>query len=412
MRVPTKVLLSCWLIIFLCAAASAQNLGYYKQAAKLVASDGASGDEFGVQISVDGNTLAVAAPGENSGVGAVYIFVKSNDGATQVAKLTASDGVAQENFGSSVSISGNTIVIGSADHSVGSNQSQGAAYVFVEPPSGWANMTQTAELTASDGAANDLFGSGIAIRGNTLVVGAPGATVGSNSEQGAAYVFVEPAGGWQNMLQTAKLTASNGAAQNALGASVSISSNALVAAAPGGNDGHGAAYVFVEPEGGWANMTQTAELTASAHAAFQAIALSGNTVVAGAPYTPGFGTQTGEALVYVRPSNGWKSTSTPNAVLTASNAVDGDELGLSVSVNRNVVAAGAPNAAGTGAAYVFVEPLSGWANMTETSEVTPSGGKSGDFFGRSVANLETTVLAGSPLNEGEGAVYAFVYVSR
>ena len=91
---------------------------------------------------------------------------------------------------------------------------QGAAYVFTEPGSGWANMTQTAKLTASDGAADDRFGDSVSISGNTVVVGAPNATVGGNSGQGAAYVFTEPGSGWANMTQTAKLTASDGAADD------------------------------------------------------------------------------------------------------------------------------------------------------------------------------------------------------
>ena len=78
---------------------------------------------------------------------------------------------ANDYFGSSVSISGNTVVVGAPDDTVGSNNQQGAAYVFTEPGSGWANMTQTAKLTASDGAAGDYFGHSVSISGNTVVVG-------------------------------------------------------------------------------------------------------------------------------------------------------------------------------------------------------------------------------------------------
>ena len=91
---------------------------------------------------------------------------------TQTAKLTASDGAASDEFGSSVSISGNTVVVGAPDATVGGNTQQGAAYVFTEPGSGWANMTQTAKLTASDGAADDWFRHSVSISGNTVVVGA------------------------------------------------------------------------------------------------------------------------------------------------------------------------------------------------------------------------------------------------
>ena len=102
---------------------------------------------------------------------------------TQTAKLTASDGAAYDDFGGSVSISGNTVVVGAWDANVGANSEQGAAYVFTQPAAGWANMTQTAKLTASDGAAGDFFGDAVSISGDTIVVGAENATVGGNTAQ-------------------------------------------------------------------------------------------------------------------------------------------------------------------------------------------------------------------------------------
>jgi len=115
---------------------------------------------------------------------------------TQTAELTASDGAANDYLGLPVAISGDTIVAGVPFHKVGSNSKQGAAYVFVMPSSGWATaphpMTQTAELTASDGAAGDDLGGSVAISGSTVVAGAGGHKVGSSAFQGAAYVFFAP----------------------------------------------------------------------------------------------------------------------------------------------------------------------------------------------------------------------------
>jgi thiosulfate/3-mercaptopyruvate sulfurtransferase len=83
--------------------------------------------------------------------------------------------------------------------------------VFERPASGWANATQEAILTASDGAAGDGMSS-VGISGDTIVAGAFGHDVGANRDQGAVYVFSKPAGGWHDMNQTAELTASDGAA--------------------------------------------------------------------------------------------------------------------------------------------------------------------------------------------------------
>jgi len=171
----------------------------------------------------------------------------------QQAKLTASDGAQFDALGTSVAISGATIVVGAPSATIGSNPGQGAAYVFVRPRSGWADGTQTAKLTASDGAASDNFGSSVAISGGTIVVGAPDATVGGNHDQGAAYVFAKPRSGWADATQTAKLTASDGASDNLLGVSVAISGGTIVAGAPDatvtGNPFQGATYVFSRSQG-------------------------------------------------------------------------------------------------------------------------------------------------------------------
>ena len=213
---------------------------------------------------------------------------------TQTAKLTASDGAADDWFGYSVSISGNTVVVGAPVATVGDNNSQGAAYVFTEPASGWADMTQTAKLTASDGAADDGFGFSVSISGNTVVVGAAGDAVDGNARRGRPTCSRSPPPVWT---QTAKLTASDGAADDGFGGGRGFdqrqhgggrSGNAAVS----GNGGEGAAYVFTEPASGWANMTQTAKLTASDGAAIatnsaKSVSISGNTVVVGAFYANG-----------------------------------------------------------------------------------------------------------------------------
>lgn len=303
------------------------------------------------------------------------VFDGTTDTLMQLAELTASDGGAEDFLGP-VGISGNTVVVGA----FGVNGKQGEAYIFVEPASGWTNMTETAKLTASDGLAGDGFGSSVAIDGNTVVIGAPGA----NGNQGAVYVFVEPANGWTNMMQTAKLTASNGVSGDQLGYSVSISNNTVVAGADSAASGAGAAYVFVKPVGGWTSATQRAELTASDGAVSDflgvSVAVSGSMVVAGAPNATHSGNNagTGAGYVFVRPSQGWANT-TETAKLTVSPAKDGQGLGSSVALSPTTAVLGAPDPLvyGPGAAYVFVKPTRGWVNMTQTARLTASGGRAG-----------------------------------
>jgi FG-GAP repeat len=267
------------------------------QAAELYASDGVRQGRFGYAVAVSGGTIVVGAPfntvGSTQYQGAAYVFSQRSGGwtnATQTAELTASDGAANDQFGSSVAVSGDTIVVGASNH----NSGRGAVYVFSQPSGGWTNATETVELTASDGAANNLFGRSVGVSGATIVVGAPFHAVGSNGQQGAVYVFSQPSSGWTNATQTAELTASDGAAFDHFGSSVAVSGGTVVAGAPlhavGSNSNQGAVYVFSQPSGGWTNATQTAELTASDGAANDyfgsSVAVSGGTLVAGAPSPP------------------------------------------------------------------------------------------------------------------------------
>jgi hypothetical protein len=371
--------------------------------AELTASDGAAGVGFGWSVAVSGDTVVAGAQcakvGTNTCQGAAYVFVKPASGwadATETARLTASDGAGGDQFGASVAISGNTIVVGSYVN----NSFQGAAYVFVRPASGWASATQTAKLTASDGVAGNRFGSSVAVSGDTIVVGAPSAWIGPAINQGAAYVFVKPASGWADGTQTAKLTASDGTYGDYMGWSVGVSGGTVVAGAPHtDNSLPGAVYVFAMPASGWADATQTAKLTASDGAASDAfgtaVSVSGDTVVAGAPAVfIGSNSNQGAAYVFAMPASGW-ANATQTAKLTASDGAVSDMLGSAVSVSGDTVLAGAPGARvgnNAGAAYVFEMPASGWANATEAAKLTASDSASGQL-GWSVAVSGSTAVA-------------------
>jgi uncharacterized protein (DUF2345 family) len=286
-------------------------------------------------------------------VGAAYPVIV--DPFIQEAKLSASDGVVGDQLGFSVAIWGNTVVAGDPMATIGGNPFQGAAYVFVEPGTGWANATETAKLTASDGAVSDGFGFSVAISGNTIVVGEP---TGS-AVAGVSYVFVKPGTGWAGSLhEAARLTPSDLAASN-FGFSVAISGSTVVAGAPVSSSSRGAVYVFVEPGTGWTgDLDETARLTASDGASLayfgSSVGISGDTVVAG---MPGSNANHGAAYVFAMPAAGWASTSTFDAKLTADDGVSHDVLGVSVAISGDTVVAGATGANGfRGAAYVFAGP--------------------------------------------------------
>jgi hypothetical protein len=372
----------------------------------------AQGKELSAHLEVQGKRLLLSVQT------AAAVYPLTVESWVQVAELSASDGAANDELGWSVAISGNTVVVGAPAHQVGSNPAQGAAYVFVEPETGWASMTQVAELTSSDGAANDAFGSSVAISGNTVVIGAPGANVGGYPYQGAAYVFVEPGGGWQNATETAKLTASDGTVDNIFGASVAIDGAAVVVGAPyvsvGSNLEQGAAYVFSEPVTGWGNMTQTARLTALDGAAGDifgvSVSINSGAIVVGASNATVDGNlNAGKAYVF-QPSGGWANT-TQTAELSASDAAADNYFGASVGISGNTVLVGAPSDF-AGAAYVFVEPAGGWANMTQTAELIDPAGPSLELLGSSVSISHGVAVVGAPLrttdtHATQGAVFVF-----
>jgi hypothetical protein len=405
--------------------------------AELTASDPSADAIFGnaTSLSADGTVLAIGAPqaiGPGSTFpGAVYVFIEPATGwattSTFAAKLHASDGGNADFLGESVAISadGNTIVAGAVfDSSTATTTGPGSAYVFIKPSTGWASETETAKLTASDrggsvpfGNVTNDFGGSAAINSNgtIIAIGATGATVsGSTAGPGAIYVFVEPNTGWATTTETAKLTAFGVADGSALGTVLSMSGDGSIIAAGAGNltvgsnAAQGAAFVFVEPATGWSTTSSfAAVLTASDGVAQDglasglAISSDGKTIVAGASAATFSGGSEGHgaAYVFVEPAAGW-TTATETAKLTASDGVTQDQFGTSTAASSDgsVIAIGANVATvvsgvpGPGAAYLFVEPATGWATTsTFADRMNSSDGQSGDFFG----SFERTSLSGN-----------------
>jgi uncharacterized protein (TIGR03437 family) len=241
----------------------------------------------GAFIALSGDTAVIGSPGDdvgnNQGQGSAYVFVRSGAAWLQQQRLFASDGAARDQFGSSVSVSGNYLVVGAIWKQVGSNYNQGAAYVFVRSGATWIGQQR---LTAPDGAPDDNFGRAVAINDGRVAVGATQADISGRSNQGAVYLFTRSGSTWT---QETKLTADDGLAGESFGASLSLSNFLLVGAPNARNgastrSGTGAAYVFASLTGPWA---QRAKLLASdgetGDGFGAAVAADGNTAVIGAP---------------------------------------------------------------------------------------------------------------------------------
>ena len=177
------------------------------QQAKVTADDGAAKDSLGFSIANNGDTVVVGAPeakiAANKEQGAAYVFVRTAGAWTQQQKLTANDGAAGDNFGWSVAVSGDTIVVGARNANVGDNDREGTAYVFVRSGGVWTQQAKlTSQLTngTDDGLSDEMFGTSVSIDGNSVVVGAPQATnpiaAAGSDLAGAAYVYLRTANTW------------------------------------------------------------------------------------------------------------------------------------------------------------------------------------------------------------------------
>jgi hypothetical protein len=278
----------------------------------------------------------------------------------QIATLSVSD----TNAGVlSLALTATYLVAGAFD----SGSNEGAAFIFAEPANGWQNATETAKLLPSDPVQEGGFGWSVAAYGPTVVVGSPTAGMG------AAYVYQEPAAGWVNATETAKLTTTDG--QGEVGYSIAVAGSVggdgsqVLLGAPT-NTPAGAAYVFQEPVGGWIDMTQTAELTDKGAKAGSelgwSVAMANNVAAAGAP---GDSPEPGYVAVFVKPQGGWADSFNPTAVLT-------DSAGVQIGYSIGITQAGSQIVACCGTsfrhhrvdlAYLFTEATTGWSNEAVAS---------------------------------------------
>ncbi|NOT63382.1 MAG: hypothetical protein HOP19_24495 [Acidobacteria bacterium] len=254
-------------------------------------------DQYGHSVALDGNTLLVGAwqAGELD-QGTVYVYIRVENSWWLQATLTAPYGAADDRFGQAVAISGDTALIGAHNDDYGAKTNRGTVSVFVRNNANWTHQ-QT--FSPADGEANDEFGCSVALSGDTALIGArfDDIVTAKDNNQGSAYVYTRSGTAWT---QQQKLTPADSAAYDLFGYSVALYGNtALVGAAYKGTQSQGAAYVFNRNGVTW---TQTKKLLAADAAANDhfgtAVALDGSSAVVGAPLGTNAGVHTGAAYVF------------------------------------------------------------------------------------------------------------------
>ena len=344
-----------------------QTGGSWTEQQKLTASDPAAGDLFGAAVAVSGDVAAVGAYGKNGSQGAVYVFDRVGTTWLQSQKLTASDGSAGDRFGFSLSISGDTLVVGAYQQA----SSKGAAYVFNRSGGTW---TETQKLTADDSQGADLFGYSVAVDGNQIGIGA----TGRSGSRGAIYAFRLAGGTW---VQSQVIAASDAAASDNLGRSIALSNGRLLAGAFGKNGSQGAAYIFTLTGSTWGSETKlTANDAASGDQFGSACGLSGTTAIVAAPgCDPDGKTNAGASYVFTLESGVWSQSQK----LTSSDATVSDGFGAAVATSASgMIITSWRQTASQGAAYAFGAPVASGISVSYPA-MTLYGGVPGVYGGRS-----------------------------
>ena len=386
---------------------------------ELQSSDTESGDWFGYSVAMDGDVAVVGAPNEGSGnnidIGAAYVFTKNNGTWSEHSKLESPDGQIVDQFGKSVAIDGETIVVGAPGEDTGATNA-GAAYVFTLSDDAWSYHSK---IQAEDKQTADFFGEAVAVSGGTsggetIVVGAPNEdTGGSNS--GAIYIFTQNDNG--TWTQDYKFQADDNQQDDLFGSSVAIDVSVIVVGAwqeDTGANNAGAAYIFTHKDGVWA---QYAKLQADDREQNDQFGFSvdtdGNTIIVGAPGEDTGANNAGAAYVFTKDFLTWSQRS----VLRADDKQQGDRFGYSVALDGYVAAVGAPGEdiedteaddANTDAAYMFIRNDNTWS---QHSKFEASDNQIGDTFGISVAIDGDTVIVGASdediNDDGGGELYTF-----
>ncbi len=283
---------------------SAPNNLAYALNQKLLPQNAAIGDGFGRSVALDGDTAVVGAPnvsnpgGDLDRDGVVYVFVRRGEQWQQQAVLTAA-GTRESLFGATVALSGDTLVVGAP---TGNSQAgvTGVIFVFARQNGVWSAAQR---LVGSQSQPPSRFGSSVTVDGDTLVVGAPGLNVDETTAAGAVYVFEKSGAAWQ---ERERFVLSSPAAFDQFGTSLALDNDTFVAGAPNvvtdpedGTPSKGTAHVYARTTSGWSLQT-TLQLSDSGdnHRFGRLVALEGATLAAAAPGT-------GRVYVYTQSGSDW-----------------------------------------------------------------------------------------------------------
>jgi hypothetical protein len=367
----------------------------WTQQTVLTASDATAGDNFGASVSINGTSIAVGAPGRGSAQGAVYTFTFDGSNWNQNATiLTNATGAAGDKLGASVSVQNFTVAAGSPFATVTANAAAGLVIIFDSPDSG--TTWNPVNLHANPGhlAPNNHFGTSVSLSSGSVLIGAPNETQGPAANSGAAYVFLNTAGIWT---QQARLQP--GPSAGALfGTSVSLNVDTAAMGAPGTTNGTAYVFMRTAGVWS-AGTALTASDAASGDAFGASVAVSGTGLVVGAPLANGAGAGSGKAYEFTSTLGVFAQTDALVATNNAAGDNFGASISLDAGYALvGAPLASVSTGTGNGAAYVFAPAPASIPTTTAITSITPEPSNIGQSYTVNVtvtANVGVGIPTGS-----------------
>jgi MYXO-CTERM domain-containing protein len=383
------------------------NGSTWSETAQLVASDRQGGDYYGVSVAIDADTAVVGATSEDDGgqgAGAAYVYERSAGAWSQAAKLTASNASAADSFGRRVTVDGARLAVTAPKQGYFNFDQGGAAYLFEQTGSGWVEQQI---VTSLDRNTVDRFGSGLALSGASLLIGASQHDeVGSDS--GAGYLFDHDGTGWS---QTDELLPPTGERHNVYSGGIDISGDTVIVGSrhDSKRDYHaGAAHAYEHDGSSWGPNTRIDDGSGGTDHRFgSATAVDADIMAIGQPTAQSY--VRGTVFLYERTSNGaWSQSGSING-----DDVEADRFGMALDLELRRLAVGAPWDADGGAVYVFDQSLVG--SWTQSARLIPADNAQYDGFGSAVDLGSGQLIAGAtghaPSGTETGVAYVFENVS-
>jgi hypothetical protein len=375
-----------------------------------------STDDLGSSVSIDGNFAISGAHdglvnGVDIGIAIIYQYDSVTSTWVEATKLFLSDGLSTDEFGGSVSISGETAIVSAYRYTINGIRS-GAAFIYQKDFECQGKWGLVKKLVPFDNVT--FFGRSVSIYNDYAIVGA---TEEADDDIGSVYIFKRDSGGSNNWGLVKKLLASDASIGDRFGHSVSISGNVLISSSllddDNGNNS-GSAYIFGKDVGGVDNWGEIKKLVAHDGSFLdwfgRSVSVSNNTVVIGANGVDNNGTDQGAAYIYSKDQGGIDNWGL-NKKLTANDAEDSDRFGYSVSIDEDNISIGAyltdELGSGSGSAYIYQKDEGGLDNWGMVKKIIPT---SNGNFGFSVSVNDDRCISGARTDDDGGVNLGASYI--